>query len=372
MISEITYLRQRLTSIYMWVVIAAGGAILVLSIYNLPAEKIDLYFWLLAVAALIMGSHVAIRIPRINTNITVDDTFIFIALLTYGSEATVLLGVAGGLLGGLRISKRSRTVLFAAAAIACAIFVTSHALRLVSPPTTLLHRQHSITIISICLMGLVQYLSHTGLVAVANALKDNQPIWHMWNQNFLWISFTYFAGAAAAALIVTVIGTGGFYAFLIAIPIIAIIYFSYNRYLQEVKTSAGQAELAERARAESERERAEQAERHVQELNNYISEQERISRMLEETKEHFRHAAFHDSLTGLPNRAMFVELLKGEIESAKHRPAHSFAVLFLRSRPLQEYKRQFGTHSRRSSVSCIRSAPGRSSPSFRHASTLWG
>ena len=51
--------------------------------------------------------------------------------------------------------------------------------------------------------------------------------------------------------------------------------------------------------------------------------------MLEETKEHFRHAAFHDSLTGLPNRAMFTELLKAEIESSKRRDDHMFAVLFL-------------------------------------------
>src|SRR6266487_7139912 len=80
---------------------------------------------------------------------------------------------------------------------------------------------------------------------------------------------------------------------------------------------------------EIERERAEQAERHVQELNNYIAEQERISRMLEETKEHFRHAAFHDSLTGLPNRAMFTQLLKAEIESVKHRHGQMFAVLFI-------------------------------------------
>src|SRR4029453_3095572 len=106
--------------------------------------------------------------------------------------------------------------------------------------------------------------------------------------------------------------------FLVAIPIIAIVYFSYDRYLREVKTSAQQVELAERDRAEIERERAEQAERHVKELNNYIAEQERISRALEETKEHFRHAAFHDSLTGLPNRAMFAELLKAEIENARH------------------------------------------------------
>jgi diguanylate cyclase (GGDEF)-like protein len=64
-------------------------------------------------------------------------------------------------------------------------------------------------------------------------------------------------------------------------------------------------------------------------LNNYIAEQERISRVLEETKEHFRHAAFHDSLTGLPNRAMFTELLKAEIESSKRKNEHMFAVLFL-------------------------------------------
>ncbi|HET9714234.1 MAG TPA: EAL domain-containing protein, partial [Pyrinomonadaceae bacterium] len=57
--------------------------------------------------------------------------------------------------------------------------------------------------------------------------------------------------------------------------------------------------------------------------------QERISRVLEETKEHFRHAAFHDSLTGLPNRAMFTELLKAEIESSKRLKDHMFAVLFL-------------------------------------------
>jgi diguanylate cyclase (GGDEF)-like protein len=178
-------------------------------------------------------------------------------------------------------------------------------------------------------MGLMQYVSHTAIVATANAIKDNQSIWHMWNQNFLWISVTYFAGAAAAGIIAFSLNTAGFYAFLVAVPIIAIVYFSYDRYLREVKTSARQAELAERERAEVERQRAEQAERHVKELNNYIAEQDRISRALEETKEHFRHAAFHDSLTGLPNRSMFSELLAAEIENVKLRPDHFFSVLFI-------------------------------------------
>ncbi len=322
--------KEKLSDLYMWPLTAVGAVVCAFAAYHLPLARINIYFLLLVLTTLIMGSRVAIRIPRINTNITVDDTFVFIALLLYGGEAATLLGAVSGFCSALHFSKRPRTVLFAGASLACAVYITSFVLTFALGSTTeLLHHGPALSIIAVGLMGLVQYLSHTGLVAIANALKDNQKIWHMWSQNFLWISITYFAGAGAAGAIVTTIGTAGFYAFLIAIPIVAIVYFSYDKYLKDVTASASQAELAERARAELERERAEQAERHVQELNSYIAEQERISLALEETKEHFRHAAFHDSLTGLPNRLMFAELLKAEIESAKHRQNHLFSVLFL-------------------------------------------
>src|SRR5918911_1851135 len=193
----------------------------------------------------------------------------------------------------------------------------------------LVSKSGSLAIIALCLMGLVQYLLHTGIGATASALKAGESIWRMWTRNFLWMSISYFAGAAGAGFIVSSLGTARFWALLVSIPIVIIVYFSYDRYMREVKASARHAEEAERARAEAEHERAEQAERHVQELNAYIAEQERISRVLEETKEHFRHAAFHDSLTGLPNRAMFTELLKAEIESSKRSNGHMFAVLFL-------------------------------------------
>jgi diguanylate cyclase (GGDEF)-like protein/PAS domain S-box-containing protein len=41
------------------------------------------------------------------------------------------------------------------------------------------------------------------------------------------------------------------------------------------------------------------------------------------------HDAFHDSLTGLPNRVLFVDHLKQSVERAKHRKHIPFAVLFL-------------------------------------------
>jgi diguanylate cyclase (GGDEF)-like protein len=314
----------------MWLVVAAGAAACLNAAYWLHGGMVDGYFLLLTVATAVIGSRIAIRIPQINLNITVDDTFVFIALLHYGSERAVLLGALAGICSALRISRKARTVAFGGGALACAVFATGKVLTLtVGAPTAVFAHGASMAVIGLCLTGIVQYLAHTGIGATASALKNNESIWRMWSRNFLWISISYFAGAAGAGFIVSSLGTGRFWAILVCIPIVIIVYFSYDRYMREVKASARHAEEAERARAEAEHERAEQAERHVQELNAYIAEQERISRVLEETKEHFRHAAFHDSLTGLPNRAMFTELLKAEMESSKRRDAHMFAVLFL-------------------------------------------
>ena len=314
----------------MWTVVAAGAAACLYAAYSMPRGHVDGYLLLLTLITAVIGSRIAIRIPQINLNITVDDTFVFIALLLYGGEAAVMIGALAGVCSALRISRKPRTVAFGGGSVACAVFVTANVLTLAfGSPTSLFAHGPSMAIIGLCVMGIVQYLIHTGLGATASALKVNESIWRHWGRNFLWISISYFSGAAGAGFIVSSLGTARFWAFLVCIPIIIIVYFSYDRYMREVKASARHAEEAERARAEAEHERAEQAERHVQELNAYIAEQERISRVLEETKEHFRHAAFHDSLTGLPNRAMFTELLKAEIENSNRRHGHMFAVLFL-------------------------------------------
>jgi diguanylate cyclase (GGDEF)-like protein len=323
-------IKQNSFDIFLWLIITAGAASCAYAAINFPFHLLDRYFIPLAAGTVLIGSRVAIRIPRINTNITVDDTFVFIALLLYGGETAILMGALAGICGALRISRRFRTVAFASGAIAVAVSITSLVLHFVFGATTnLFQRGGSTAMVALCTMGLVQYLVHTAIGAIASALKSHESIWQMWTKNFLWISISYFAGAAGAGLVVGSVGAARFWALLVAVPVIVIVYFSYDRYMREVKASARVAEEAERARAESERERAEQAERHVQELNNYIAEQDRISRVLEETKEHFRHAAFHDSLTGLPNRAMFTQLLRAEIESTKRHNAHLFAVLFL-------------------------------------------
>src|SRR4029078_2231429 len=268
---------RKSASIYMWSIVAVGTAAVLYSAITLQKGIIDGYFLLLTLVTSVIGSRIAIRIPKINVNITVDDTFIFIALLLYGGQAAVIISALAGVCAALRISPKVRTVAFSSSALACAVFATATVLKLAFGSTTnLMNTGASFAIIALCLMGLVQYLVHTGIGATASALKSDESVWHMWSRNFLWISISYFSGAAGAGFIVNSLGTARFWAFLVCIPIVIIVYFSYDRYMREVKSSARHAEEAERARAELERQRAEQAEKHVAELNNYIAERERI------------------------------------------------------------------------------------------------
>src|SRR5688572_18818226 len=222
-------LRQHSVAIYMWLIVAAGTASVLYAAYSLPTGVIDGYFLLLTLITAVLGSRIAIRIPQISGNITLEDTFVFIALLLYGGEAAVMIGALAGICSALRISRKVRTVAFGSASLACSVFTTATVLKVIFGSTTnLMNSGASLAIIALCVMGMAQYLLHTGIGSIASALMTNQPLWHMWSRNFLWMSISYFAGAAGAGFIVSSLGTFRFWAFLVCIPIIVIVYFSYD------------------------------------------------------------------------------------------------------------------------------------------------
>ncbi len=93
----------------------------------------------------------------------------------------------------------------------------------------------------------------------------------------------------------------------LAIASFALIASRHFRYVRRIKEKAASSETAERFRAEM-------AETHLAELQHYVSELERSSMLLRESRERFRHAALHDSLTGLANRNKFVDLIAAKVK----------------------------------------------------------
>jgi diguanylate cyclase (GGDEF)-like protein/PAS domain S-box-containing protein len=268
--------RSRLNQIYVWFVIAAGAIVLVFSAGHISRQQVDVRFFLLALATVLIGPRLSIQIPRVKAHISVSDTFIFLSLLLFGGEAAILLATTEALCASLRLGSKVRTHLFNAAVMACATFLTVWTLRLCFGETLTWRDVSSANyLVSLCVMAVVQYLGNSILIATGTALKADQPIWSTWRRNFLWTSLTYLAGASAAGIIGRFIGNVGFFAFSATIPIIAIVYFTYWTYMKNVEGAAAQAE---------------QARRHVEELNQHIAEQERIGRALRETEEHFRNA----------------------------------------------------------------------------------
>jgi signal transduction histidine kinase/ActR/RegA family two-component response regulator len=258
--------RQRFTGTFTWLVIAAGAAVCLFSLYEVRDYHLarpDLSFLVLALLTSVIGSRVAVVIPRIGGQITVSDTFIFLAVLLYGGEAAVMLAALDGICASIRISRKLRTYLFNSSVLACSTFLTVWTLRLCFGPIDELPR-HNISaafITAICVMALVQYVSNSGLVAVLQSLKIDQPFWQTWRRYYLWSSVTYFAGASAAGIVSKLVSSVGFYGVMATAPIIAIVYVTYSTYLKNIEASARQAELAEQ---------------HVEELSRYITEQERI------------------------------------------------------------------------------------------------
>lgn len=165
-------------------------------------------------------------------------------------------------------------------------------------------------VLAICLAGMVQYVSNSGLVAIGSALKDGVPIWETWTKHYLWTSITYFTGASAAMIAAKLVFSFGLFALLATAPIITIVYFTYRTYLEKVESAAAQAE---------------QARRHVAELSRYIAEQEKLRQQcaqleklsaLGELASGVAHD-FNNVLSGVLGRAQLL-LQTDDLEEIKH------------------------------------------------------
>src|SRR5687768_2168380 len=85
---------QKLTQVYMLLIIGLGLVVVAYSAVYLPIDRLDINFLLLAGCTIGLGSRILVKIPKFKSHIAVSDTFIFLTFLLYGGEAAVLLAAA--------------------------------------------------------------------------------------------------------------------------------------------------------------------------------------------------------------------------------------------------------------------------------------
>lgn len=256
-------IRSRFFGPFLWVVTGAGSLAFLYSVSQLNFAKLDSRFAILVGMALLLASQITVPIPRLSSQISVSDTFVFLLLLLYGGAAAVIVSAIEATLSSARFSKKPQIVAFNFGAASLSIFITSSVMNALFGNVVALRSAPISTVFAAAIgtMALIHYATNSGVVAIAGALKTDQPIWQTWRKHYLWTSITYFSGAIAAGVIAALVYLIGAYAFVITLPIIAIVFITYRTYLKNVETSAAQAA---------------QAEKHVKELSHYIAEQERI------------------------------------------------------------------------------------------------
>jgi diguanylate cyclase (GGDEF)-like protein/PAS domain S-box-containing protein len=414
--------KQRYAKPFVALVIVIGAGIVAFCAHRLEAPQLDVRFLLLFLLMVFLGARLVIPIPSIKSEITVNDSFVFLTMLFCGGEAAILVAAAAGFCSSLRVTKKVKVHLFNAAMMACSTFLTVIVLRTFFGPVENLAglRLSAGFVGALGLMGIVQYVANSGFATVYTGCKMNQPFWSTWRTCYLWTSVTYLVGASAAFLIAKLITQIGFYGAIATTPIIAIVYITYKTYLKNVEVSLAHAEHAERHAAvlqESE-ERFRSAfdyaaigmalvsqegrwlqvnhslcgivgyseeellttdiqsvthpedlgdlliqqsrlikgtlpgyqteQRYMHKLGHEVWSQSSVSRVRDPETQSLRfifqiqditdrkraearlvHDAFHDGLTGLPNRALFIDHLKLAVARRRRKEYALFSVLFL-------------------------------------------
>jgi len=223
--------------IYRWTVITLGLIIFGNSVFQVYEDGGEWRLFMLMALTAVVASRVSVKIPRFNGTITFSDVFIFLALLTWGVSGAVLVAAAEAIASSVSVSRKLTTYLFNIGLSATAIWLTGHIIwALYGDPSKIASSlSNADFVLAMGVMTLFQYVISTTMVALMQAMKLELPLWHAWKKYYLWVSVTFIAAAIPAGFTARYFSDFSSMALLTIVPIIALVYFSYDTYLRNLE-----------------------------------------------------------------------------------------------------------------------------------------
>jgi diguanylate cyclase (GGDEF)-like protein len=319
----------RVTNIYFTTLLLLGTVAVAWAVRGIRVERFDFVLGGLAILTLVFGSYLRIQLPRTKIHLTLSDTLIFVCFLMYGAEPALLLGSLEAAISSLNFRRkgvpmRLKTVVINVIITALSIASMAIAVTFIFGDPELIRQVASVKemVVVLGVMAIAQFLVNSLLVSTFISIRSGETLWHVWNEYCFNALVMYLTGAFMAGVVTTALNQIDPFLLGVVGLFFCLVYLTYVRYVNDIKRTSAVAEQAER-------ERAEEAESHVGELRHYVGELEKTADALRESRERFRHAAYHDALTGLANRNQFIELLEPYLAGEEGKRDTHFAVLFL-------------------------------------------
>jgi diguanylate cyclase (GGDEF)-like protein/PAS domain S-box-containing protein len=221
-------------SIFVIAVVAVGCIVLVLqgpSHITHPGQFAAL------LAASVLASSLRLRLPlgTSASNLSISYSVDFAALLLIGREMTMLVAGASACAQSVFGTNRRNPVfriLFNAAALVLTVQAAGVTF------TYFGGRPGSLELQSIAkplvASALAYFLVNTLIVATAVGLAARQPVWSVWQTNFLWTAPSYFVGAGAAVAGVGLWETSQWWLLPLAVAPVYLTFRSYRMYVDRI------------------------------------------------------------------------------------------------------------------------------------------
>src|SRR2546430_249046 len=192
---------------YLGLVIAFGGSVIAQSLYRVHVEPLGYQWYVLAALALLSGSA-TVQLPSVPASISVSETFVFAAVLLYGSAAGTVTVALEGLVISFWMAKRRPEwyrALFNTSAPAVSCWCAAQILPLLGIEP-LIHPGASATLNTllgpVAAFAIVYFGLNSWLIAGAVSFETKQWAFPIWRKNLLWLSLNYFSAASVALLLV--------------------------------------------------------------------------------------------------------------------------------------------------------------------------
>lgn len=305
-------------------IMAAGWAI-----YNFPVQKFGVGLVLLAVVTVFFSAYLRFQLPRTNLHLTISDALVFLSLLVYGGGVAVLLAMLEAGFSSLKLNPARRpisrrTILTNVLTAGFSTFATAFLVEILFglPEIVLSNGNTSALVYLLAVMAVSQFASNTFLVSAYIAVKTERQLLDVWNEYCFNALAMFCSAAIMAGLAAKALQRIDMIQFALAAGFFGLVFLTVKRYADDSRKAATEVEQTKSARAED-------AEVHIAELNHFVEELRKTADELTESRESFRHAAYHDPITNLPNRTYILELVDQLLRKGGLQADVRFAVILI-------------------------------------------